>query len=469
MATPVPLAPAAARLAAFATEVTSEEVPLDVRRDALLHLLDTVGCGLAARALGVADQGLELSRADGGSRRASAIGLATRVPAPAAAFANGMLCHGLDFDDTHAGAIAHVGTVLGPAALAAAEAAGASGAKFVTALVAGTEVVARLGAAAAPAYMRKGFHPTSVCGVFGATAAAARLFGLPTERTVAALGIAGSMASGLFEYLSEGTETKPMHAAWAAHGGVVAARLAVLGAAGPSTVLEGRFGVFASYYDDASVDLDRHLADLGTRWETSAVSLKPYPACHFVHSCVEAARLLRAERALDPATIREVRVSIPEPGVPLVLEPVEHKRRPRTPYDAKFSLPYSVAAMLVHGRLDVGSYTPAAIEDAAVLSLASRVVHVPGDFRTYRRSFPGRVELELDDGTTLAGALEHEPGSPENPLAPDIVRAKFCANASLALARKDVEALERAILGLDDAPDLASLEPLRRARRKEEA
>jgi 2-methylcitrate dehydratase PrpD len=460
---------AAATLAAFATGLQADHVPAEVRAAAVLHLLDTVGCGLAATALGVATQGRTVALEDGGAAGSSTIGLPQKVPAQAAAFANGMLCHGLDFDDTHPGSIAHIGTVVGPAALAAAEAADASGAELVTALVAGTEVVARVGIPAARAYMKKGFHPTSVCGVFGATAAAARLCRLSADRTVAALGIAGSMAAGLFEYLEEGTETKPIHAGWAAHGGIVAARLARLGAAGPSTVLEGRFGLFASYFDDPGVDFEAHLADLGRAWETPRVSFKPYPACHFVHSCVDAARDLRTRASVRPADIEEVVVSIPAPGVPLVLEPDDHKRRPRTPYDAKFSLPYSVAAMLVRGRVDVASYTGDAIKDPAVLDLAARVSYAAGDFPTYPAAFPGRVEIRLRDGSALTEQIDHQRGGEANPMAAGDVLEKFRANAALALAPTDAEALEAGIIGLDAAPDLSQLEPLRRAHPKEGA
>lgn len=454
---------AAVRLAAFATRLGDDDVPADVRAEARLHFLDTLGCGLAASALGVAGQGAALARTMGGAEKASVIGSTARAPAPAAALANGMLCHGLDFDDTHPRAIAHTGTVVGPAALAAAEAAGASGRELVTALVVGTEVVARVGAPAAGAYMRKGFHPTSVCGVFGAVAAAARLAGLSGAAATSALGIAGSMSAGLFEYLAEGTETKPIHAGWAAHGGLVAAELAQLGARGPATVLEGRFGLFASYFDEPGVPLADELDDLGSRWETVHVAYKPYPACHFVHSCVEAARRLRSLHSIRPDDIQEVLVSIPEPGVPLVLEPAAQKQRPRTPYDAKFSLQYSVAAMLVHGAVDVATYASDAIGNPAVLELASRVRYIASEFPTFPEAFPGRVELVLRDGTRRTDELQYQPGSDRDPLTAADVLAKFRANAALALAEDDIDALEQAILELDDAPSLAGLEPLRLA------
>jgi len=459
-------ATAASRLAEFTATLDAAAVPAAVRQAAMLHLLDTVGCGLAAHALGVATQGVELAGRDGGTADASTIGLAERVPAAAAALANGMLCHGLDFDDTHPDAIAHVGTVIGPAALAAAEATGARGADLVTALVVGAEVVARVGTPAADQYMRRGFHPTSVCGVFGATAAAAKLYGLSARATASALGIAGSMAAGLFEYLAEGTETKPIHAGWAAQSGVTAARLAALGASGPTTILEGRFGIFAAYFDHPQLNLDEQLADLGYRWEMPRVAYKPYPACHFVHSCVDAARELRTRGARSDE-IAAVRASIPAPGIPLVAEPAQYKRRPRTAYDAKFSLQYSVAAMLVHGTVDVTTYTAGAIGDPDVLELAERVECEGGTFPTYPKAFPGSVEVVLRDGRSLASTVEYQRGGEQSPMTLEDVVAKYRANAALALPTADIDELESAILTLDEARDLSGLRAIRRARAKE--
>ena len=175
----------------------------------------------------------------GGEPEASVIGLETGLPAPNAAFANAMLCHGLDFDDTHSDSVAHIvdGGRAGRRSRVA-EARGASGRELLTAVIAGNEIVTRIGMAASGAFHERGFHPTAVCGIFGATAAAARLGGLDRTPPTSALGIAGSMASGLFAYLDDGTPTKPIHPGWAAHGALLAARLAAHGAEGPPGVLE---------------------------------------------------------------------------------------------------------------------------------------------------------------------------------------------------------------------------------------
>ena len=297
-----------------------------------------------------------------------------------------MLCHGLDFDDTHADSICHVGVVVSPAAIAVAEAAGSNGRELLLALVAGSEIITRIGAAAVPGYMVRGFHPTSVSGVFGAAVAAARLRGLRPLEIRSALGLAGSMSAGLFAYLGDGSETKPVHAGWAAHGGILAAELAAAGGEGPAAVFEDRFGFFAAYYDGDAGALVAQVSDLGRRWETPRIAFKPYPACHFVHSCLDAAASLRARHSLAADDVERITVAVPDPGIPLVLEPSDAKRDPRTEYDAKFSLQYSIAALLVHGRVGVETYTEQAIRDPAVLALAARVEHVQRPFPTY----PGR-------------------------------------------------------------------------------
>ena len=233
---------AAQTIAEWMTALTLDDVPEDVLEHAKLHLLDVIGCGYAASALGVATEGRTAMAELAGEPQASVIGLDGALPAPNAAFANAMLCHGLDYDDTHSDSVSHVSVVVGPAALATAEAEGSSGPELLASIVAGNEVVTRIGMAASGLFHKRGFHPTAICGIFGGTAASARLRGADPQTTASALGIAGSFAGGLFAYLDDATATKPFHPAWAAHGSILAARLATLGGEGPPGVLEGRFG-----------------------------------------------------------------------------------------------------------------------------------------------------------------------------------------------------------------------------------
>ena len=455
---------AAARvIAEWATTLGLDDVPEAVRADAKLHVLDTIGCGLAAHATGVAHEGRTTMEELGGAPQATVIGSEARLPAANAAFANAMLCHGLDFDDTHSDSVSHVSTVIAPAALAAAEEVGATGRDALTAIVAGNEVVCRVGMAASGAFHARGFHPTAICGIFGGVAAVARLADLDADVTTSALGICGSFAGGLFAYLAEGTPTKPMHPAWAAHGAHLATRLASHGAAGPGSVLEGKFGVYHAFVaaEEGEIDIAGQLADLGSRWETPRIAYKPFPVCHFMHGALGAAGEGAAGRTFAPDEIEEVLVGVPEAGVSLVLEPAAEKRAPRSDYEGKFSLQYSIASLLVRGHVAVGDFTDEAITDPAVLAVAAKVRYETREYATYPQAFPGAAEVRLADGTSFRADFPHQKGGPENPLSPDEVREKFRENASLALGDAAVGRLEEALLSLEEQDDLpAALAPL---------
>jgi 2-methylcitrate dehydratase PrpD len=439
---------AAEQIARFAIGLESGGIPPAVHDAAKLHLLDTVGCALAA----VATEDLaaaEVLTSQAGSPEATAVGCRRHLPAPSAAMVNGVAAHALDFDGTHEESMCHVSAVVAPAAIAAAEASGHAGDELLTAFVAGSEAVCRLGMAAPGHFHARGFHPTSVCGIFGATVAASRLFGLNAERTASAMGIAGSFAAGIFAYLADGSPTKPLHAGWAAQGGIQAARLSAAGATGPTAVLEARFGLYEAH-TGSSPDLRSHLGDLGTVWQTPQIAFKAYPACHFLHACVDAAvDAFEGAGGVAPEEIAQVTVRVPETGADLVLEPPAEKFRPRTPYDAKFSLPFSVASRLVHGRLGVASYSADALGDSAVLSLAERFSHRVWSSGEAPAPLAGEVTIELANGRRHHTLVEHPLGSPSNPMTEENVTGKFRTNASTALDSVAVEHIIDGIQGLE--------------------
>jgi 2-methylcitrate dehydratase PrpD len=452
----------AQQLAGFAVSTDSAGIPGPVRRRAALHLLDTLGCGLAAVGTGAAEHATAVALAQGPAEQAALLGVPARASAAGAALANGTRCHALDFDDTHERGICHSSTVVAPAALALGEARDHAGRAVLDAYVLGSEVALRIATATADGLYARGFHPTSVCGAFGAAAASARLLGLDAQRATFALGIVGSFAAGLFEYLSDGSQTKPLHAGWAAQAGVQAALLAEAGATGPATVIEGRFGLVASH-TDSEPDWGSVRDGLGQAWELEQVSIKPFPACHFAHASTWAAAELADESGLAAGDIAEVHVRIPAEGEPLVLEPLSDKHRPRTPYDAKFSLPFTVAHHLVHGRLGISSFTAETIRDLEVLDLAARVRGEPLNTPAPSR-FAGGARLLTRAGAELDRFLPHAPGSPQNPLGEDWLLAKFRSNAELALDPLAAEQLADALLAIDDAPALGPVLALAQVR-----
>lgn len=454
---------AAARVAAFTSNLRIDQIPDEVVEAAKLHVLDTLGCGLAAHALDVAPDARETVLEPGTSGPATVIGAKSGLPSTDAALANGIICHALDFDDTHTGAIAHVSVAVVPAAIAAAQAGGANGADTIAAIVAGNEVVTRLGMAAGALFHARGFHPTGILGTYGATAAAARLRGLDEATTVQALGIAGSMASGILEHLADGSSTKRLHPGFAARNGILAARLAAHGATGPATVIEGRFGLFNAFLGRDDLPIDEQLADLGERWETPRIAFKPYPACHYIHASLDATRQAIADTPVQPDEIEEIVALTTEAGVSLVLEPIEAKHRPRSEYDAKFSLPYSLAALLTRGDVDVTSYIGDAIAEERVLELAGKVSYEVKDYPTFPQAIPGGVRIRTTDGRVLEADLDYQRGGPENPMSPAEVTTKFRTNAELALSGSDVDGLEEALLGLERLGSLDALKALGRA------
>jgi len=208
------------------------------------------------------------------------------------------------------------------------------------------------------------------------------------------------------------------------------------------------------------VDLGALLDGLGREWETPQIAYKPYPACHYVHAALDATIAAVTDEGLRAQDIEEIVVLSPPAGVSLVLEPAAGKARPRSEYEAKFSLPYAVGSYLRHGRVDVTSFTESAIGDEEVLALAARVSYEVKDFETAGSAFPGGARVRTGDGRVIERELLYQRGDPHNPVSAEDVRAKWRANATTALAAGEAEALEAALLGLEHQPDLTAVRAL---------
>lgn len=444
-------------LARFTAELRVADLPGAVVAHVKRHLLDVLGVALAARAEPFAAQaGAAVEALAGGPGTATVIGGAGGLPPPWAALLNGILAHGLDYDDTHEAAVTHVSASVAPAMLAAAERHGAGGADALAALALGMESAVRIGLVARGAFHDRGFHPTGVCGAYAASLVAGRLAGLDAPRLAHAIGLAGSLASGTMEFLGDGSWAKRVHAGWAAHAGLTAAALAGAGFSGPAETFEGRFGLYRSHLGDGDWDAGAITRDLGARWHLLDVALKPYPCCHMTHAFIDAAAALRAG-GVAVADLDALECHIHPREMPVVCEPAADKRAPRTDYDAKFSLPYTVAAMFVRGRVDLDDFTPAAIADRAVLDLARRVTCLPDAAADYPRCFPGRLRVRLRDGRWLAHDEPVNRGSFLRPLSDGEVGDKFRRNAARALPPAQVDAVADAVADLDAAADLAAL------------
>ncbi|WP_311923016.1 MmgE/PrpD family protein [Microbispora sp. H10836] len=451
---------AARALAAWALGPGPAGAPPEVREAACRHLLDGLGTAVAAGRTRIAAPAVAVARGLGGPAEATVLGTGERGSAVAAALATGTLVHALDFDDTHAGGLVHATAVVLPAALAVGEEVGASGAEVLAAAVAGYETVCRVAAAVPHGFHTRGLHATMSCGVMSAAVVAARLLGLGADRTVDALGIAGSQAGGLLEFLSTGASTKQLHPGFASASGILAARLAAAGATGPDSVLEGPHGLYAALAG-RTVDAGAVTSGLGKSWETTRITVKPYPACQLMHVTLDAVAEALRGHGVRASEVIEVVADVHPDSAAIVCEPAERKTRPRTPYDAKFSLPWSVAALLLDGEVTLGTYSPESIRRPEVADLAARVrtvVTPAGVSSTVAADAPGRVLLRLDGGRVIEGRVPGSAGGPDRPLRDSELDAKFTANA--AGDPKDTAELARRVRGLADEPDLSTIAAL---------
>lgn len=450
------MTPAAKVLGEWAARLRAEDIPAAVRDNAALRVLDTIGCALAGAREEHAPSVLALASRWGGPGLSTVWGTTLMAAPPQAALANGALAHGLDFDDTHADSVCHASAVLVPAVLALAESERLGGRDALTALVAGYEAMIRIGMAAPGRFHERGWHATAVCGAFGAALAAGKSLGLDASRLTAAVGIAGSMASGVMEFLEDGSWVKRLHPGWAAQSGIQAAALAQEGFTGPATALEGRLGFYRAALGDAP-DIAKQLKNLGDEWETVRSSFKLYPCCHLNHAYLDAVAGLKRTEGLRPEQVEEVECLVPAGEVPIVCEPATAKLRPRSPYDAKFSLAFCVAAALVGDRVGIGTFTEEGIREPGALALAARVRYTVDPSSPYPRTFPGWVKVRLRDGRMLEAREESQRGGPEMPIAPHEVIAKFRDNAARLMPPARVDALESAVLGMERARNLGPL------------
>lgn len=433
----------------WAAEVPVTDIPAEIRRDALLHVVDGFGAAFAAARMDNAPFAVPVARSLGSGEEATMIGSVVAASAPGAAFANGVLMHSLDFDDTHTAGLVHATAMTLPATLAVAQRQGCSGPELVRALVLGYELAGRLSCAVPHGFHAKGFHATSVCGTFTAALTSSLLSGLSVEQMVNALGIAGSQSSGSMEFLATGTSTKQIHPGWSSLAGVVAAGLASRGATGPDTIIEGEHGLFA-LFSAAEPDLHSVLANLGESWQVERVAVKPYPACHLIHRSLDVARELRWRFDVDQ--VQHVLVRIPAESVPIVCSPVDVKQRPRSPYEAKFSVQWSVAAMLVDGEVGVDTYRADRLDRSDVRRLSERVrfeaVHDPRPAAEQ----PGDLAVTLEDGTVVRLRTDNSSFGGSTTDLDEVVLAKFRLNVG---ASEDAAGrLVDAVMMLDDAPDL---------------
>ncbi len=443
--------PIARSLAEFACNFSYDAIPPRVCERAKYNVLDAVGNAFASTYYDFAHRILSGIRSLGEEGGSAVIGMPVRLPLRDAVLMNGALVHGLDYDDTHMKAIIHVSASALPCALGVAEQVNANGREFLAAYILGIEIATRISAAAKGGFHQIGFHPTGLVAHFSCALIAGHLLRLNATQLTMAQGIVGSTAAASHEFRETGAWNKRLHPGWAGVAGITAAALARSGFIAPETVYEGRFGLFKSHLGslEGSVNYGTITEKLGEKWETSEVAIKPFPVCHFIHACADAALEVRRQHRLTPADIARVQAFIPKETMHIIAEPRTVKLRPNTSYQAKFSAQYCIAVCLARGKLGLAELESDVLADPEVLRLADKIECEADPNSAYPKYFSGGITVTTKDGDTFTHMEPINRGTGERALSEEEIVTKFMDNAALSVARGRAEALRDLILGCE--------------------
>lgn len=446
-------------LCSFVYHLEHDQIPREVSEQAKLRVLEVIGiCFAGCKWERAGHIVAECVQEEGGRRESTMIGFGKKAPASKAALVNGVTSQGMQFCDIHMPRSGiHPSVCIVPTALSIGEAHAVSGPDFIAGVVAGIEVITRLGDACPSVLFERGFYATSVCGTFAAALVAGKLLGLGPEVLANAMGIAGTMTAGSMEFKSNGSQAHQLNAGWAAQNGIVAAQLARKGFTGPQTALEGPSGFYNAYAGEGNFDLSLATRKLGETWEILNVVSKPYPVCALAQPCMEASLNLKGRHRIDPDDIADIYCHVSPDVVPVICEPQEAKYNPPTPYGAKFSLPYSVALMICKERIPVEHYTEDRFRDPQVLALTQKVRYVVEPSRPVNT---GKVEITLKDGSVWEEEVLHPRVTPENAPTTEEVINKYRMNAGAMLPRTRSERILETVNHLQDLPTVVTLTEL---------
>ena len=390
-----------------------------------------------------------------GTGRCVVFGSALKVTSPVAGMVNASAAHGMELDDTHDESITHPGAVVIATALAVGTERRAPGGDVLAAIVAGYEVMARIGAATGAAdILDKGFHPTALFGGFGAAAVAAKLMGLDESQLCEAWGLMLSMAGGSMQFSQDphGTVVKRLHGGYGAHNGTIAAQLAAGGLAGPARAFDGVYGLCHNF--GSNPDLTRLDRSAGDAFEIHRISYKPYPCCRLFHSTIDALREVTDSFATPRGDIERITV-----GGPAVLATQHMMARPTSMMAAQYSLPYTLGASLVAGPYDYEAFAEERLGDTEILALGDRVAAVEDvDMeRAFPEHFGSWVEVTLKDGKTRRADVLDSYGTPANPMSYDAIRDKFSGLADAVAPVFDQDGIIAMARGIADLGDISEL------------
>ena len=457
-ATPVTLS-IAERIADQALALDVNAIPAAVRTRVEELLIDVVGLCVAARNTDYIKA--LLAGVDSGGP-STAIGHKATYSPETAAMINGCAAHGEDFDDTFEGGPVHSSAVIMPAVLAACERFGCDGKAAFKGMVVGIETLCRLSMVIPKAIHKSGFHPTGVLGAMAATLAVSVTLGLNRKQTVDALGIAGSMAAGIIEYLAEGAWTKRLHAGWAAKIGIQAARFGQQGFLGPRTVFEGTHGFYYAFARNADGDYSVLTDGFGERWYTDVITFKPYATGTMNQPYVDCAlRLAKhlSERGIRAEDVTDILCETAEGYVHRLWDPLPSKQRPANDYAAKFSAPFNIAVAFITGGAGLAAFTEQTVRDERILALSSKVRYVVDPNNPYPKAYTGHVRMTLKDGSVAEERQGHIRGGAQEPLNRAEIEHKFRLNGMFGgWSNAQMDAfLQRVPAFFNQHPDLSAL------------
>src|SRR3954465_175740 len=407
----------------------------EFRETAEKLVIDVAGLCVAARK---SDYVLAALKSWESAGACTAIGHTRALDSGGAAFVNGTAAHGEDFDDTFEGGPVHAGAVVVPAVLAIAEREKLAGRDALAGLAVGCELMCRASLVAPKRIHKAGFHPTAVLGALGAAAGAATAMRLSARQFVDALGVVGSMASGIIEYLAEGAWTKRLHPGSAAQAGIRACDLARHGFVGPRTVLEGTHGFYYAFARGADGEWAKLTDGFGEEWVANSIAFKPYACGTMTQPYVDCAR--RLAKQVDADSIVEVVCEAAEGTVHRLWEPLAGKQAPPNAYAAKFSQPYCIAAGFVLGHAGLDAFTEERVREPRLRALAAKVRYEIDPDNPYPDAFSGHVRVKLRGGKVMEERQDHLRGGAREPLSRADLEEKFrqnCAHGGWSASRAD--------------------------------
>lgn len=439
------------QVADFVASRTWDAIPAAVRERAALIMLDAIGTAFAASRYPFAPVAMS-ALSSLGSGDGVVIGMDAKLALRDAVVMNGILVHGLDYDDTYLPGSVHLSASCVPVVLGMGAHTKASGNEMLMACVLGLEISARIAGAAKGGFLNAGFHATGIAGVFGSTVAAGRLMKLDAAQHTLAQGVALSVTSGTLQPLQEGSWTKRLHPGWAGASGITAAAFARSGYVGPAQAYEGRFGLYTCFLGEhkAGAAPDTVVAGLGDIWEFTRTSIKLFPACHQLHAFMNAAIKLSSAQTFNADNVASVRTLICDAAVPLVCEPLQSKLKPASSYSAQFSLPYAVACALVRGKFGLNEIEAPSYTDAELLKLAHKVSYEIDPNPGFPKSRSGEVIVKMKDGRELRC---RDNILPDEPASAEAIIGKFMHNTDGILSRARAERVRDAVLGIERVTD----------------